>query len=67
MIAHEHRTHVEGCHRCELGRDEAASALAEDMFPGRYIGDLTGKEWERVYETLDAAAPASRDDAEAKP
>ena len=29
MTAHMHATLVEGCYRCELGRDEEAAALAE--------------------------------------
>jgi hypothetical protein len=30
MSAHTHTTPVPGCYRCELGRDEAMSALAEE-------------------------------------
>lgn len=32
MTPHEHRTFVEGCYRCELGRDEARDAASiEDV------------------------------------
>ena len=45
MTPHDHTTIVAGCYRCELGRDEAASALAEEWWPERYIGDLTAADW----------------------
>jgi ribosomal protein L37E len=30
VTPHDHRTLVEGCYRCELGRDEARAAEQED-------------------------------------
>ncbi|PTL55738.1 hypothetical protein [Paraconexibacter algicola] len=30
MTAHDHRTFVPGCYRCELGRDEAMDALVAE-------------------------------------
>jgi hypothetical protein len=34
-------------------RDARAAALAQALWPGRYLGDLTRSEWERVYRELD--------------
>ena len=31
MTQHEHIKAVEGCYRCELGRDEAMSSVVEEL------------------------------------
>lgn len=58
MTAHNHRTIVPGCYRCDLGRDEARDAMAEELaesrWPERYIGDLTKREWDELYAEVDA-------------
>lgn len=42
--------------RALADRDELAAAVAERWWPGRYLGDLTTREWERVYSVLDPVA-----------
>jgi hypothetical protein len=34
-------------------RDELAVQLAEKWWPGKYAGDVTGPEWDKVYAAID--------------
>jgi hypothetical protein len=34
LTPHDHRTHVEGCFRCELGRNEATDGLTDSIHHG---------------------------------
>jgi hypothetical protein len=41
----------------DLDRDARAVALAESLWPNRYVGDLTRHEWDRVYHLIDRCQP----------
>lgn len=68
MTAHDHREYVEGCYRCDLGRDEVYAtqmydrrdALAEQWLIEKhdhdwYLGSATTDEWKAAYAAVDAA------------
>lgn len=38
MTPHTHRVYVDGCYRCELNKDEAADALADEKFESPHGG-----------------------------
>lgn len=31
MTSHDHREHVDGCYRCDLGKDEAIAAAGDEV------------------------------------
>jgi hypothetical protein len=39
VTPHDHQQYVEGCYRCELGRDEAESAVEDEPCAG--CGDVS--------------------------
>lgn len=41
--------------KSDAERDAQATALAEQWWPNRYVGDLTSFEWDRVYHEVDRA------------
>lgn len=47
MTAHDHRTYVEGCYRCELSRDEVGAACPRcgSTNPAIYISEWDGQAW----------------------
>jgi hypothetical protein len=64
LVAHRHSRHLPDDVRDELlavsqacrsltDRDELAVAVAGRWWPTRYVGDLSGTDWEKVYAALE--------------
>jgi hypothetical protein len=53
---HQELLAVSGECRRLSDRDALAVAVAERWWPDRYVGDLTGPEWDRVYGAVDGDA-----------
>ena len=51
MSAHDHREYVEGCYRCDIGRDEAQRAEADDLWPD--VLRLDDATWVALRELAD--------------
>src|SRR4051794_4608793 len=59
-VAHDHREHVPGCHRCEIGRDEAAIDIhtwfgltyANYLVVPRSVLQSMPEEWQHRFTAL---------------
>jgi hypothetical protein len=45
-------------------RDDLAVRIAEALWPERYVGDLSVRDWKRVYAMVDAQARVASDEGE---